>query len=119
MLVSQDYFLEYAYLFDGLDVIVHRLLQASIEEDAVYGQELTNKDKMRELCDGRIISLTSMNLLLTTQLTVLNLRHRMAQQAGRSSVELFTNMFFKNKVQIEEGRVIRILKNGFSTLVPK
>ena len=50
---------------------------------------------------------------------VLNHRHRMAQQAGRSSVELYTNMFFKNKVQIEEGRVIRVLKNGFVVLAPK
>ncbi|KAI9489424.1 mitotic control protein dis3 [Zychaea mexicana] len=83
------------------DVIVHRLLQASIDPDAVYGQELIDKSKMKDLCD------------------VLNHRHRMAQQAGRSSVELYTNMFFKNKVQIEEGRVIRILKNGFVVLAPK
>ncbi|KAI7855492.1 exosome complex exonuclease RRP44-like protein [Circinella umbellata] len=83
------------------DVIVHRLLQASIDPDAVYGQELIDKTKMKELCD------------------VLNHRHRMAQQAGRSSVELYTNMFFKNKVQIEEGRVIRVLKNGFVVLAPK
>ncbi|KAI8146735.1 exosome complex exonuclease RRP44-like protein [Fennellomyces sp. T-0311] len=83
------------------DVIVHRLLQASIDPDAVYGQELIDKTRMKELCD------------------VLNHRHRMAQQAGRSSVELYTNMFFKNKVQIEEGRVIRVLKNGFVVLAPK
>ncbi|KAG0169487.1 exosome catalytic subunit dis3 [Apophysomyces sp. BC1034] len=83
------------------DVIVHRLLQACIDPDAVYGQELIDKTKMKEQCD------------------VLNHRHRMAQQAGRSSVELYTNMFFKNKIQVEEGRVIRVLKNGFVVLVPK
>jgi exosome complex exonuclease DIS3/RRP44 len=43
----------------------------------------------------------------------------MAQQAGRSSVELFTHLFFKNKVEEEEGYVIRILKNAFIVLVPK
>ncbi|KAF9914214.1 exosome catalytic subunit dis3 [Lobosporangium transversale] len=51
--------------------------------------------------------------------SVLNHRHRMAQQAGRSSVELFTHLFFKNKVEEEEGYVIRILKNAFIVLVPK
>ncbi|KAI9020043.1 hypothetical protein CLU79DRAFT_756874 [Phycomyces nitens] len=83
------------------DVVVHRLLQACIDSDAVYGQELIDKTKMKELCD------------------VLNHRHRMAQQAGRSSVELYTNMFFRNKIQVEEGRVVRVLKNGFVVLVPK
>lgn len=43
----------------------------------------------------------------------------MAQQAGRSSVELYTHMFFKNKTETEPGRVIRVLKNGFIVLVPK
>ncbi|KAI7867430.1 exosome complex exonuclease RRP44-like protein [Spinellus fusiger] len=83
------------------DVVVHRLLQACIDGDAVYGQELIDKTKMKDLCD------------------VLNHRHRMAQQAGRSSVELYTNMFFRNKIQVEQGRIIRILQNGFVVLVPK
>ncbi|KAI8365401.1 exosome complex exonuclease RRP44 [Radiomyces spectabilis] len=83
------------------DVIVHRLLQASIDPDAEYGSELFDTNAMKDLCD------------------VLNHRHRMAQQAGRSSVELYTNMFFRNKVQVEEGRIIRILKNGFVVLAPK
>lgn len=43
----------------------------------------------------------------------------MAQHAARSSVELFTHLFFKNKVEEEEGYVIRILKNAFIVLVPK
>ena len=43
----------------------------------------------------------------------------MAQQAARSSVELFTHLFFKNKTEEEEGYVIRILKNAFIVLVPK
>jgi exosome complex exonuclease DIS3/RRP44 len=43
----------------------------------------------------------------------------MAQQASRSSVELYTNLFFRNKVVEEEGHVIRILRNGFVVLVQK
>jgi exosome complex exonuclease DIS3/RRP44 len=83
------------------DVVVHRLLQACIEPDMVYGQELIETTKMKELCDN------------------LNFRNRMAQQAGRSSVELFTSLYFRNKVEVEEGRVLRVLKNGIIVLVPK
>jgi len=83
------------------DVIVHRLLQACLDTDLTYGQELTDKMKMKELCDN------------------LNFRNRMAQQAARSSVELYTNLFFRNKVVEEDGHVIRILRNGFVVLVQK
>lgn len=81
--------------------MVHRQLHAAIDADISYGNELTDKESMNELCN------------------VLNHRNRMAQQAARSSVELFTHLFFKNKVQEEEGYVIRILKNAFIVLVPK
>ncbi|KAI8970424.1 exosome complex exonuclease RRP44-like protein [Mycotypha africana] len=83
------------------DVVVHRLLQACIDDDIDYGPDLIDSQKMKELCDN------------------LNFRNRMAQQAGRSSVELFTNLYFKNKVEIEDGRVLRVLKNGIIVLVPK
>ncbi|KAG0246451.1 mitotic control protein dis3 [Mortierella sp. GBAus27b] len=83
------------------DVMVHRQLHAAIDSELSYGSEITDKEAMNEIC------------------SVLNHRHRMAQQAGRSSVELYTHLFFKNKVEEEEGYVIRILKNGFIVLVPK
>ncbi|KAF9431723.1 exosome catalytic subunit dis3 [Entomortierella beljakovae] len=83
------------------DVMVHRQLHAAIDSSVSYGSELTDKDTMDELCG------------------VLNHRNRMAQHASRSSVELFTHIFFKNKVEEEEGYVIRILKNAFIVLVPK
>ncbi|KAI7815809.1 hypothetical protein BC939DRAFT_404742 [Gamsiella multidivaricata] len=83
------------------DVMVHRQLHAAIDPSISYGGELTDKEAMNELCG------------------VLNHRNRMAQQAARSSVELFTHLFFKNKVEEEEGYVIRILKNAFIVLVPK
>ncbi|KAJ2361188.1 exosome catalytic subunit dis3 [Coemansia sp. RSA 2611] len=82
------------------DVMVHRLLHASIDRDALHGPELTDKTKMNEQCD------------------VLNHRHRMAQQAGRASVELYTNLFFKGKTVEEPGYVTQILQNGFSVLIP-
>ncbi|KAG0266938.1 exosome catalytic subunit dis3 [Actinomortierella ambigua] len=83
------------------DVMVHRQLHAAINSDIMYGDELTDKETMGKLCD------------------VLNYRHRMAQQAARSSVELYTHLFFKNKVSEEEGFVIRVLKNAFIVLIPK
>ncbi|OZJ01556.1 hypothetical protein BZG36_05343 [Bifiguratus adelaidae] len=83
------------------DVNVHRLLAAAINPGHGYGKELTDKASMKELCD------------------VLNYRHRMAQQAARGSVELFTNRFFKNKIEQVEAYVIKVLKNGFAVLVPK
>lgn len=57
--------------------------------------------KMKDLCDN------------------LNFRHRMAQQASRSSVELFTNLYFHNKTISEEGFITRVLQNAFLVLVPK
>ncbi|KAJ2801400.1 exosome catalytic subunit dis3 [Coemansia guatemalensis] len=82
------------------DVMVHRLLHASIDREAGYGSVLTDKNKMTEQCD------------------MLNHRHRMAQQAGRSSVELYTNLFFKGKTVEEPGYVTQILQNGFGVLIP-
>lgn len=39
--------------------------------------------------------------------------------AGRASVELYTQLFFKGKVLVEDAYVIRVLKNGVVVLVPK
>lgn len=83
------------------DVIVHRLLAASINYGEGYSTTIIDKMKIQEICD------------------VLNFRHRMAQQASRSSIELYTNLYFKNRVVEEEGFVIRIMKNGFIVLIPR
>lgn len=78
--------------------MVHRLLYACISNSA----ELHfSKQKMVDICEN------------------LNYRHRMAQQAGRSSVELFTCLFFKGKNIDEEGYVIRVLKNSVVVFIPK
>ncbi|KAI8927152.1 hypothetical protein BC831DRAFT_399001 [Entophlyctis helioformis] len=83
------------------DLIVHRLLAAAIGYDKTYSSELTDKAKVKEISD------------------VLNYRGRMAQQASRSSVELYTNLFFKGKTIVEDAYVVRIMKNGCSVLIPK
>ena len=84
------------------DVMVHRLLAASISaEEALLAVNLLDRVKIMEVCDN------------------LNYRHRQAQHASRASVELYTNLFFRGKVIQEDGYVTRVLKNGFSVLVPK
>ena len=49
----------------------------------------------------------------------MNHRHRMAQQASRDSNELFTIIFFRDKVVEEKGYVTRIKANAFIVLIPK
>ncbi|ORY48228.1 RNB-domain-containing protein [Rhizoclosmatium globosum] len=44
---------------------------------------------------------------------------KQSELTSRSSVELYTNLFFKGKTIQEEGFVIRIMKNGFSVIIPR
>ncbi|CAD7093571.1 unnamed protein product [Hermetia illucens] len=82
------------------DIIVHRLLAASIGADSTYA-ELLDKHRNSELCNN------------------LNYRNRMAQYAGRASVALNTHLFFRGKTQEEEGYVLFVRKNALQILVPK
>lgn len=82
-------------------MIVHRLLAASINPTLYPPRTLSDKNKLNELTSN------------------LNFRHRMAQQASRSSVELYTQLYFRNKILEEDGRVIRVLKNGLVVLIPR
>jgi len=63
---------------------VHRLLAACIGADSTY-PDLLDKRKNSLLCNN------------------LNYRNRMAQYAGRASVALNTHLFFRNRVENEEG----------------
>jgi exosome complex exonuclease DIS3/RRP44 len=84
------------------DVMVHRLLAAAIDAQGLTDiADLLDRARVVEVCDN------------------LNYRNRMAQQAARSSVELYTNLYFRNKIIQEDGYITRIMKNGFSVLVPK
>ncbi|KAI8129308.1 hypothetical protein FF38_13008 [Lucilia cuprina] len=82
------------------DIIVHRLLAASIGADSTYA-ELLDKKSNEELCQN------------------LNYRNKMAQYAGRASVGLNTHLFFRGKVQHEEGYILFVRKNALQVLIPK
>ncbi|XP_033115744.1 exosome complex exonuclease RRP44-like [Anneissia japonica] len=82
------------------DLMVHRMLAVCIKADRSY-PDLLQKDKIQAICNN------------------LNYRHRMAQYAGRSSVGLHTQIFFKNKREDEEGYVMFVRKNALQIFIPK
>lgn len=51
--------------------------------------------------------------------THMNYRHKMAQHAGRASVNLHTQIFFKNRICDEEGYIMFVRKNALQVLIPK
>lgn len=96
------------------DDVVHRLLGCAIGVSPL--SDALNNHAMRKTSTGMQI------FTLTVQLTVvsdINYRHKMAQYAARSSVSLHTVMYFKDKVVVQDGYVMRVKANGFSVLVPK
>ncbi|KAJ7555172.1 hypothetical protein O6H91_05G024900 [Diphasiastrum complanatum] len=82
------------------DVIVHRLLAASL-----------GLNKLPDLLRDKS--------LLTSISDNLNYRHRNAQMAGRASVELHTLIFFRNRPTEAEARIVKIRSNGLIVFVPK
>jgi exosome complex exonuclease DIS3/RRP44 len=64
------------------DIIVHRLLAVAIQADCTYPQ-LLDKNYLQQACNN------------------MNYRHKMAQYADRASVELHTQLFFRNR-QVDE-----------------
>ena len=81
------------------DVIVHRLLAASINADSTY-PALLDKHRTQQLCNH------------------LNHRHKMAQYAQRSSVALHTQLYFKDKGTVVDGYVLFVKRNALQVLVP-
>ncbi|GMJ07855.1 Rrp44 homolog A, EMBRYO DEFECTIVE 2763 [Hibiscus trionum] len=82
------------------DVIVHRLLAASL-----------GIDKLPPVFQDRA--------QLTSIADNLNYRHRNAQMASRASVELHTLIYFRNRPTDTEARIVKIRSNGFIVFVPK
>ncbi|XP_044589542.1 exosome complex exonuclease RRP44 [Cotesia glomerata] len=82
------------------DIVVHRLLAVCIGADATY-PDLLDKKKNHALCHN------------------LNYRNRMAQYAGRASVALNTHLFFREKVEDEDGYILFVRKNALQVLIPK
>jgi exosome complex exonuclease DIS3/RRP44 len=82
------------------DIIVHRLLAAAIHADSTYPQ-LLDKHFLQQACNN------------------MNYRHKMAQYAGRASVDLHTQLFFRNRMVDEEAYVLSVKKNALQVLIPK
>jgi exosome complex exonuclease DIS3/RRP44 len=81
------------------DVVVHRLLAASIGAAGLPSQ-ITHRN-VQDIC------------------AMINRRHRMADIAGMDSTRLHTLVFFKGKQLIEEARVLGVKSNGLLVLVPR
>lgn len=82
------------------DVVVHRLLAASIgisKLPAIF----QDRPQLTSIADN------------------LNYRHRNAQMAGRASVELHTLIYFRKRPTDAEARIVKIRSNGFIVFVPK
>lgn len=82
------------------DVMVHRFLAAAVSQDVTY-PELLDQKLMEKVCQN------------------INYRHRMAQYAGRASVALHTQLFFRNRRVDEEAYVLFVRKNALQVLIPK
>ncbi|XP_073149345.1 exosome complex exonuclease RRP44 homolog A [Henckelia pumila] len=82
------------------DVMVHRLLAASL---GIFRLPDVFQDRS----------------WLTGVADNLNYRHRNAQMASRSSVELHTLIYFRKRPTDTEARIVKIRSNGFIVFVPK
>ena len=81
------------------DVVVHRLLAASINYEGLIGN--LNAKEVQRTSD------------------IINRRHRMAEYAGRDSVRYHTIQFFRGKVMpTQTAYVLGLAANGFDILVP-
>ncbi|CAG9539925.1 unnamed protein product [Cercopithifilaria johnstoni] len=81
------------------DIMVHRLLSASICADSTFP----------EMLKGDLVTKIANNL---------NYRHKQAQYAGRASVLLNTLLYFKDRTELHDGFVMGIRKNGIQVFVP-
>ena len=82
------------------DIIVHRLLAASLEIETLP-TALENRERMTKVAD------------------TINTRHRMAQLCGRASVNLYTLIFFKDKQVITDAVIMNVRNNTIFVLVQK
>lgn len=88
------------------DVLAHRQLAAAISYTPLHAS-LHSKTHVERILD------------------VVNRRHRMAQMAGRASVEFFVGLALKNRglkeksMVREEAFVIRTFRNGLGVFVSK
>ena len=82
------------------DVLVHRLLAASIGIEPLP-TAYESRSHVRKLCDN------------------MNKRHHMAQLAGRSSVALHTVIYFDERPTVTEASILKVRDTSIVVLVPK
>lgn len=82
------------------DVLVHRLLAAAIGVDSLPAAN-ADRGKQQDLCAH------------------MNRRHRAAQYAQRASVNLYTNIYFKNKTVVEDGYILHVTNDHLQVLIPR
>ena len=105
---SRFYILAGYRSISNLDVLAHRQLAASINYSPLHAS-LHSKAYVERV------------------LEVINRRHRMAQMAGRASVEFYVGLALKTRAQrdgqevnvTEEAFVIRTFRNGLGVFVHK
>ena len=86
------------------DVIVHRLLSASLG--------LISIDEVLISSAGKKVAIDNTNLFTKEIAETCNARHLAGQQAGRASAELHTLKFFKDRTTVAEARVFQIRGNN-------
>ncbi|CAA21102.1 exosome 3'-5' exoribonuclease subunit Dis3 [Schizosaccharomyces pombe] len=82
------------------DVLAHRQLAAAIDYETI-NPSLSDKSRLIEICNG------------------INYRHRMAQMAGRASIEYYVGQALKGGVAEEDAYVIKVFKNGFVVFIAR
>ena len=86
------------------DVIVHRLLSASLG--------LISIDEVLISSVGQKVAIDNTNLFTKEIAETCNARHLAGQQAGRASAKLHTLKFFKDRTTVAEARVFQIRGNN-------
>ena len=76
------------------------MLAAAIHADTTYPQ-LLDKHYLQQACNN------------------MNYRHKMAQYAGRASVDLHSQLFFRNRRVDEDAYVLAVKKNALQVLIPR
>lgn len=82
------------------DVIAHRQLSSAIGFEPLH-PSLQSQAKLSQICEN------------------INYRHRMAQMAGRASVEYYVGQALKGKTLVEEAFVMKVFSNGFVVFVAR
>ena len=97
------------------DVIVHRQLAACLNATTTHFRDRVDPIVIEEL--HKVIRSKQRVEDLAHNI---NYRHRMAQQAQRSSVDLFTHLYFHGRGAVREAAyIIKVMQNGFVVMIPQ